>query len=70
MKINADLTKVLGKSHEQKWVALSKDRRLVMGSSESLPALREKLGDKKDKVVYMKVLSSDMEFAFAKSWEK
>lgn len=64
MRINANLTKVIGKEQEKKWVALSKDRRQLIGSSGSLLELREKLGNKKDEVVYMKVLPSDTEFAF------
>lgn len=64
MKVNTDLTKVIGKEQEKKWVALSKDRRQLIGSSDSLSALREKLGSRMDNVIYMKVLSSDTEFAF------
>lgn len=64
MKINSDLTKVIGKEQEKKWVALSKDRRKLIGSSKSLSSLREKLGGRMDDVIYMKVLSSDTEFAF------
>ena len=70
MKINADLTKILGKVHETKWVALTKNRRTLIDSADSLTELREKLGRKKNDAVYMKVLPSDMEFAFANSFGK
>ena len=62
-KINTNLTTVLKKEHEKKWVALSSDRREVISSNENLVELRNEIGDRKD-VVYMKVLSSEMEFAF------
>ena len=62
-KINTNLTTVLKKEHEKKWVALSSDRRKVISSNENLVELRNEIGDRKD-VVYMKVLSSEMEFAF------
>ena len=58
MKINADLTKIIKKKHEQKWIALSKDRHVIVGSGSNLPTLRKKLGNKKDDVIYMKALSS------------
>lgn len=64
MKINDDLTKIIGKAQEKKWVALSKDRSRLIGTGENLLELREKLGKNKDAVVYMKVLPSDIEFAF------
>jgi len=62
-KINTNLTTILKKEHEKKWVALSSDRREVISSNENLVELRNEIGDRKD-VVYMKVLSSEMEFAF------
>ena len=62
MKINANLTKIIGRSEDKKWVALSRDRSKLVGSNNSLEKLREELGTKKDSVVYMKVLSSDTEF--------
>jgi len=43
MRINADLTKILGKEHEEKWVALSKDRKKLVDSSENLVELRDRL---------------------------
>ncbi len=62
MKINSDLTKILSKKLEKKWVALSMDHKKVISSSDSLAALEKKVGRKE--VVYMKVMSSDTEYAF------
>lgn len=61
-KKNTDLTKVLNKSHENKWVALSLDQTKVLGVSEKLITLKTQIGDRK--AVYMKVLSSDISYAF------
>lgn len=63
--MNTNLTKIIGRSEDKKWVALSRDRNTLVGSNDSLEKLREELGTKKDNVVYMKVLSSDTEFVFA-----
>ena len=62
MKINANLSKVLDKSHERKWVALSPDRSKVLGSSTNLIELKDKVNDKN--AIYMKVLPRDTSFAF------
>jgi hypothetical protein len=62
MKKNADFSKILKKSHEHKWVALSSNRDKVLGSSTDIVALRNKVKDKN--AVYMKVQPSDMTFAF------
>ncbi|MEI7709299.1 MAG: hypothetical protein WCI76_01125 [bacterium] len=62
MKKNSDFTKILNKSHERKWVALSPDRYSVLGSSDNLVELKDKVNNKD--AVYMKVLSSDTSFAF------
>ncbi len=62
MKNNTDLTKILKKNHENKWVALSEDREKVVDYSETLTELQGKVGNKK--VIYMKVLPSDVSFAF------
>ncbi|MDO8521704.1 MAG: hypothetical protein Q7S08_00250 [bacterium] len=69
MKINADFTKILSAEHEEKWVALSRDRQKVVDFDTSLPELRDRLGAKKSDCVYMKVLRSDVEYCFALSWE-
>ena len=63
MEINTDLSKVLKREHEEKWVALSEDRSEVIDYAETLADLSERLGDRED-VVYMKVLARDAEFAF------
>lgn len=62
MTRNTDLTNILKKDHENKWVALTEDRTKVVGCSETLIKLQEEVGTKK--VVYMKVLPSDVSFAF------
>jgi hypothetical protein len=65
MKLNADLTKVLGKEHEEKWVALTKDHSTLVDFAESLKLLRDRLGEKKNEYTYMKVLRSDVEYSFS-----
>ena len=62
MRKNTDLTKIIKKSHENKWVALSPDRSKVVDYSENLVTLREKVGNRE--VTYMKVLSSNVIHAF------
>jgi hypothetical protein len=62
MKKNADFTKILTKSHEKKWVALSPNRSKILGSSANLVKLTNKVNDKD--AIYMKVLSSDTSFHF------
>jgi hypothetical protein len=64
MKVNTDFTKILPKETEEKWVAFSEDRTRVIDSAENLPELRQRLGEKKDDYIYMKVLRSDMEYSF------
>lgn len=65
MKVNPDLTKILGKEHEQKWVALSRDRSKLIDSAENLSVLRERFGEHKNDYIYMRVLRSDMEYSFS-----
>jgi hypothetical protein len=62
MEKNSDFTKILNKSHENKWVALSPDRYTVLGSSDNLVELKDKVNNKD--AVYMKVQPSDVSFAF------
>ena len=62
MKINVDFSKILDKSHEKKWVALSPDRSKVLGSSFNLIELKNTISEKK--AIYMKVLPRDASFAF------
>lgn len=56
------LIKNLDKTHENKWVALSIDRKKVLASSISLKTLKGKIGDAK--VIYTRILPSDTFFAF------
>ena len=58
-----DLRHVLKKEMEDKWVALSADYKKVFGFSDDLALLTKKIGT--EKVVYMKVLPSDVSFAFS-----
>lgn len=56
------LIKNLDKTHENKWVALSVDRKKVLAFSVSLEALKGKVGD--TKVIYTRILPSNTSFAF------
>ena len=56
------LIKNLDKTHENKWVALSVDRKKVLASSVSLEVLKGKIGDAK--VIYTRILPADTAFAF------
>lgn len=58
-----DLRRVLKKEMENKWVALSADYKKVFDFSDDLTFLTKKIGT--EKVVYMKVLPSDVSFAFS-----
>jgi hypothetical protein len=62
MERNTNLSKILSKIHENKWVALSRDRSKVLDYSESLLRLKSKIAT--EDAVYVKVLPSDMSFAF------
>lgn len=57
-----DLTKVLTKEHEQKWVALSKDNKTVVDFDDDLIALDERVEGKD--VTFMKVPASDVYLSF------
>jgi len=65
MKVNADFTRIIKKIHEEKWVALSEDHSKVIDFAPTLMELRDRLGDDKNRYVYMKVLRSDMEYCFS-----
>ncbi len=69
MKINANLTKILKKIHEEKWVALSKVRTKVLDFDVSLVKLAERVEKKNRDYVYMKVLRSDTEYCFSFTWQ-
>jgi len=62
MKKNTDFSTILNKAHENKWVALSADRTKLLDSADTLRELRKRIKD--TTAVYMKVLPSDMSFAF------
>ena len=62
MTRNTDLSKILKKSHENKWVAISESGTEVVAANEKLIDLQHEVGDKK--VIYMKVLPADVSFAF------
>ena len=69
MKINSNLTKVLKKEHEEKWVALSKDRTRVLDFDVSLVKLADRVEKKNTGYVYTKVLRSDTEYCFSFTWQ-
>ncbi len=62
MNRNNDLTKVIKKAHENKWVALTPNREKVIDYSDNLLTLRDKIGDRE--ATYIKVRSSGVKFAF------
>ena len=64
MKKNSDFTKIIKKEHEENWIALNEDHSQVIDYDKDLATLRDKLGYKKDKATYMKVLRSDTQYAF------
>ena len=59
---NHDLTKILGKQHEKKWVALSKDSKKVLAYNEDLIEL-DKQVEGQD-VIFMKVPPSGVFLSF------
>ena len=64
--VKAPNLKLLKKSHENKWVAFSRDYKKLVGVGESLQALRQTLDDKKisrEEAVVMKVLPFDVSYA-------
>ena len=60
---NSSSTASLTKGLEGKWVAMTLDHKKIIDSSGDLAKLEERIGNNK-KVVYMKVMNSDREFAF------
>lgn len=69
MKVNANLTKVLKEIHQEKWVALSKDRTKVLDFDSNLVKLSDRVEKRNKDFVYMKVLRSDTEYCFSLSWQ-
>ncbi|MBU6323262.1 MAG: hypothetical protein KGI41_00220 [Patescibacteria group bacterium] len=61
---NVDFRKILKKEHERKWVALNPEQTRVIDYAEDLAVLRSRLGDRRDEATYMKVLPTDVTFAF------
>lgn len=59
---NYNLSKILTKKHEGKWVALTPKYDKVVAFSDSLPQLTKKVGN--EEVVYMKAMSPDVSYAF------
>lgn len=59
---NYNLSKILTREHEGKWVALSPEYDKVVAFSDTLPHLAQKVGD--TDVVYMKATSPDVNYAF------
>ncbi len=58
----SDLTKVLRKEHEKKWVALSEDQTCVVAYDDDLIALDRKVEGQD--VIFMKVPSTDAYLSF------
>lgn len=59
---NYDLTSILKDEHAGKWVALSTDRKKVVGYSDTFKELEKKIGTKE--VIYMKALKKEVTYAF------
>lgn len=57
-----DLTRILKKEHEQKWVALSRDNKNVVDFDDDLVALDKRVN--KNEVTFMRVPSSDVYLSF------
>lgn len=57
-----DLTTILSKIHEKKWVALTKDNKKVVDFDADLIALDKRVD--KSQVVFMKVPPSDVYLSF------
>ncbi len=57
-----DLTKVLSKEHEMKWVALSKDNSKVIDFDADLLTLDKRV--QAEEVTFMKVPASDVYLSF------
>lgn len=62
MQKNYNLSKVIKKEHEGKWIALSPLYDKVLGCSNDLVSLTKKMDNQE--VVYMKPTASDSLYAF------
>lgn len=69
MKVNSNLTKVLKKKHEEKWVALSADHSRVVDFDKDFIKLTNRMDKQTGRYVYMKVLRSDTEYCFSLTWQ-
>jgi hypothetical protein len=61
-----DLTKVLNKTHEDKWVAFTRNYEKILADAESIESLINKLGKKvidTQKPIFYKVPSSQYSFS-------
>jgi hypothetical protein len=68
MKVNTNFTKILTKIHENKWVALSSNRKKVIDYDDKLIDLTKRIGGKD--VIYMKVPSMEAVFAFSSKYHE
>lgn len=57
-----NLSGILKKKHEGKWVALTKDYKQIISYSDRLTTLERKVGEKD--AVYIKALRTDVSYAF------
>ncbi|OHA18983.1 MAG: hypothetical protein A3C08_00690 [Candidatus Taylorbacteria bacterium RIFCSPHIGHO2_02_FULL_47_18] len=59
--VKAPNLKVLNKTHENKWVAVSSDYKKVVAVDDTLRSLQQKVGEKES--IIMRVLPSDVGYA-------
>jgi hypothetical protein len=59
---NYDLTSIIKKEHEGKWVALSADYTTVVDFADTPHELKEKVGSQQ--VVFMRALPTSISYAF------
>ncbi len=53
----------IGREHVGKWVALSEDQKTVVGFSDDLAELTQRIGSERS-VIYTRVLDPDKAYAF------
>ncbi len=61
-KVGYDLSKIITKKHEGKWVALSKDYKKIIAFSEDVLKLEKMV--KGNEVIYLRPLRSDTQYCF------
>lgn len=59
---NYDLTSVIKKEHEGKWIALSSDYSRVVDFADTPHELKQKIGNQE--VVFMRALPTNISYAF------